>query len=120
MKETAFKVCAALLTDEAQKERAANGVKGVIKNDEIAKAFGTNIKQYKNKNLAAVYWGENAVQPVRSPEIAGGGYWDISTWAIFRKYIFQYGLSPEMVIQRVEKEENEWIQERIAEGYTFY
>lgn len=26
---------------------------------------------------------------------------------------------PELAIQRVEKEQNEWIQQRIAEGYSF-
>ena len=120
MKDTAFKVIAHLLTDEVQKDRAANGAKGVIKTDEIANAFGTNIPEYKNLNLKVVYWGENAVSPVRSPEVAGEGYWDISLWAVFRKYIFQYGLSTEKALERVEKEENQWIQDRIAEGYSFY
>ena len=120
MKETAFKIVNMFLRDDVQKARAADGIKGVVKTEEIANAFGTNVPEYKDLNLKAVYWGENAVQPVRPPEIAGGGYWDIATWAVFRKYIFQYGLSTEMALQRVEMEENQWIQDRIAEGWEFY
>jgi len=119
LKETAFQVINYLLTDDVQKRRAADGAKGVVKTDEIAAAFGTNVPEYKNLNLKAVYWGENAVPPVRAPEIAGGGYWDIALWAVFRKYIFQYGLDTEIALQRVEKEENQWIQDRIAEGLSY-
>ena len=120
MKEAAFQVITSyLLTDEVQKEISANGFKGVVKTDEIANAFGTNIPEYKNYNLKAVYWGENAAPPVRTPEVAGGGYWDISLWNVFRKYIFQYGLDSRTALQRVEKEENQWIQDRIAEGLSF-
>jgi len=120
MKEKAFKVVNMFLREDVQKARAADGIKGVVKTEEIANAFGTNVPEYKDLNLKAVYWGENAVQPVRPPEIAGGGYWDIATWAVFRKYIFQYGSSTEMALQRVEMEENQWIQDRIAEGWEFY
>jgi len=119
LKETAFQVINYLLTDDVQKRRAADGAKGVVKTDEIAAAFGTNVPENKNLNLKAVYWGENAVPPVRAPEIAGGGYWDIALWAVFRKYIFQYGLDTEIALQRVEKEENQWIQDRIAEGLSY-
>jgi len=119
MKEAAFKVCALLLTEEVQKARAADGIKGVVKTEEIANAFGTNIPQFKNLNLKAVYWGENAAQPVRSPEVAGGGYWDISTWDIFRKFIFQNGLDPETALKRFEEEQNENIRLKIIDGYTF-
>ena len=93
MKKTAFEVVNVLLREDVQKGRAADGIKGVVKTEEIANVFGTNVPEYKNLNLKAVYWGENAAQSVRSPEVAGGGYWDISTWDIFRKYIFQYGLN---------------------------
>jgi len=119
MKETAFQVIAYLLSDEVQKEISANGIKGVVKTEEIAKAYGTNIPEFKNYNLQAVYWGENAAPPVRTPEVAGGGYWDISLWNVFRKYIFQYGLDTRMALQRVEAEENQWIQDRITEGLSF-
>jgi len=120
MKEKAFQVVNMFLREDVQKARAADGIKGTVKTEEIANAWGSNVPEYRNINRKAVYWGENTAQPVRPPEIAGGGYWDIATWAIFRKYIFQYGLSTEMALQRVEMEENQWIQDRIDEGWEFY
>lgn len=116
MKDTAFQLIMHLLSDEVQLERAKDGVKGVVKTPEIAQAFGANIPELQGINLDAVYWGENAVQPVRTPEVAGGGYWDIALWMVFRQYILKDGYMPEIALKRVEQEQNEWILDRIAEG----
>lgn len=116
MKETAFEVIMHLLSDEVQLARAKDGIKGSIYTEEIAKSFGENIPEFKDLNLDAVYWGENAVQPIRSPEVAAGGYWDIALWQVFRHYIFEQGYTSEAALETVEKEQNEWIEERMAEG----
>ncbi|MGB4615692.1 MAG: extracellular solute-binding protein, partial [Limnochordia bacterium] len=119
MKETAFQVIMHLLSDEVQMGRAKDGMKGVVNTPEIAAAYGTNLPELQGLNLSAVYWGKGAVQPVRSPEVAGGGYWDIALWKVYRLYIIQQGYTPEIALKRVEQEENQWIQERIAEGREF-
>jgi len=108
-----------LLSDEVQMGRAKDGMKGVVNTPEIAAAYGTNLPELQGLNLSAVYWGKGAVQPVRSPEVAGGGYWDIALWKVYRLYIIQQGYTPEIALKRVEQEENQWIQERIAEGREF-
>lgn len=116
MKETAFEIIMHLLSDEVQLGRAKDGIKGSIYTEEIAEKFGENIPEYKDLNLEAVYWGENAVQPIRTPEVAGGGYWDIALWQVFRTYIFEQGYNSEDALKTVEEEQNEWIQEQINEG----
>jgi len=113
MKETAFQIVAKLLTDEAQKGRAADGIKGTVKTDEIAAAFGSNVPEYKNLNLSAVYWGENAYRPVDPAELSNQPQYSVNLWLVFRKYIFQYGMSTENALKRTEDEENERIQNEI-------
>lgn len=116
LKETAFQVIMHLMSDEVQMGRAKDGIKGTVMTPEIAAAYGTNVPQLQGLNLEAVYWGKNAVQPIRSPEVAGGGYWDIALWKVYRLYILQQGYTPDMALKVVELEENQWIQDRIAEG----
>lgn len=116
MKETAFQVIMHLLSEEVQLGRAKDGIKGVVKTPEIAESFGANIPELQGLNLEAVYWGENAVQPVRIPEVAGEGYWDIALWMVYRQYILKDGFTADMALRRVEFEQNQWIQDRINEG----
>lgn len=116
LKETAFQVIMHMLSDEVQMGRAMDGVKGTVNTPEIAAAYGANIPQLQGLNLAAVYWGENAVQPVRDPEVAGEGYWDIALWMVYRQYILKDGYLSDMALRRVEMEQNQWIQDQIRQG----
>ena len=116
LKETAFQVIMHMLSDEVQMGRAMDGVKGTVNTPEIAAAYGANIPQLQGLNLAAVYWGENAVQPVRDPEVAGEGYWDIALWMVYRQYILKDGYLSDMALRRVEIEQNQWIQDQIRQG----
>lgn len=119
MKETAFQVIMHLLSDEVQLARAKDGVKGVVTTPEIAASYGSNVPELQGLNLEAVYWGKNAVQPIRSPEVAGGGYWDIALWMVFRQYILKDGYPADMALRRVELEQNQWIQDRLQEGHRW-
>lgn len=116
MKHTAFQIIEHLVSHDVQLRRAKDGMKGVIHTDEIAKAFGSNIPEFKNLNLSAVYWGNPAVQQVRPPEIVGEGFWDIPLWQVFRQFILRDGMTPDAAIERAEREFNAWITNRKAAG----
>lgn len=116
MKHTAFQIIMHLVSYDVQLRRAKDGIKGVIYSEEIANSYGANVPELQKLNLKAVYWGKNAVQPIRKPEVAGEGYWDIPLWMVFRQYILKDGLTAEAALKRGEEEFNKWIEDQKAQG----
>jgi len=115
MKETAFQVIMHLLSDEVQIARSKDGIKGVLNNPELAVNYGVNIPELQGLDLSAVYWGKNAVIPVRDPEVVGYTYWKVDLWKVFRQYVFQDGYRPELALKKVETEHNQAIQQQLAQ-----
>ena len=115
MKETAFQVIMHLLSDEVQLARSKDGIKGVLNNPELAEYYGVNIPELQGLNLSAVYWGKNAVIPVRDPEVVGYTYWKVDLWKVFRQYVLQDGYPPDLALKRVENEHNQAIQEQLGQ-----
>lgn len=98
-KDLAMEVIKWLVSEEGQMNFSVNGHKAVLETDAIVDAFASNIPAVAHiEGLGeAVYWGENAaVKNYTNTNYVDG----FPHWMIFRQFIRQEGLPPELAIQK--------------------